>query len=187
MPQHLGLKKMKFRRAKSHVRTRGHLTEILWRDKRNIYMSTNIHNDSTEDNFCDSNRQAMKPQIVADYSRHRGFVDKGDRIANSYSICHPTVKWTKTLSFHLFNLAILNSYIHLSSCGGKKISHRDFRFTLVRNMLAQAGYERTIPRPLARQPSDASEISRLEASGSWPRPCAKHVACVRPGVNAEKF
>jgi len=77
-------------------------------------------------------------------------------------------------TYHLFDLAILNSYILLSSCGGKKISHRDFRFTLVRNMLAQAVYERTIPRPLARHPSTASEISRLEAS--WPRPCA--FACV---------
>jgi hypothetical protein len=28
--------------------------------------------------------------------------------------------------FHLFNLAILNSYTLFSSCGGKKISHRDF-------------------------------------------------------------
>jgi len=29
---------------------------------------------------------AIKPQIVADYKRHLGYVDKGDRMANSYSI-----------------------------------------------------------------------------------------------------
>jgi hypothetical protein len=28
--------------------------------------------------------------------------------------------------FHLLDLAIVNSYILLFSCGGKKISHRDF-------------------------------------------------------------
>jgi hypothetical protein len=150
-------------------------------------MLTNIHNDSTEGNFCDSKWKAIKPHIVADYSRHRGCVDKGGRITNSYSICRWTLKWTKTLFFHLFNLAILNSYILLSSRWGKKISHRDFQFTLVRNRLAQAGCEQTIPRPLARQPSAASEISRLEASGSWPSPCTKHVTCVRAGVNTEKF
>jgi hypothetical protein len=179
MPQNLGPKKMKLKRGKIHVRTRGQLTAILWRDKSDISMLTNIQNDSTEGNFCDSNQKAIKLQIVAAYSHHRGFVDKGDRIANSYSICHRTLKWMKTLFFHLFDLAILEtatfSFPHV---GGKKISHRDFRFTLVRDVLAQAGYEQTIPKPLARQPSAASEISRLEASSSWPSPCAKHVTSV---------
>jgi hypothetical protein len=129
---------MKLKRGKIHVRTRGHLTEILWRDKHDIRMLTNIHNDPTEGNFCESNQKAIKPQIVADYSRHWKFVDKGDRIANNYSICHQTLKWTETLFFHLFAMAILNSFSLLSPCGEKKISHRDFPFTLVRNMLAQA-------------------------------------------------
>jgi hypothetical protein len=88
---------------------------------------------------------AIKPQIVVHYSHHMGYVDKGDRMANSYSICRGTLKWMKKSFFHLFDLAILNCYILLSSCGGKKISHRDFRFILVRNMLRQAGYEQTIP------------------------------------------
>jgi hypothetical protein len=39
-------------------------------------------------------------------------------------------------------------------------------------------YERTVPRPLGRQPSAATQMSRLEASGSkhWPIPCAKQVS-----------
>jgi hypothetical protein len=139
MPQHLGPRKMKLKRGDLHVRTRGDLTAILWREKCDIYVLTNIHDSPAEGNFCDSNGKAIKPQIVADYSRHMGYVDKGDRMANSYSICHQTLKWTEKLFFQLFDLAILNSYILLCSCGGKKISHRDFRFALVRNMLAQAG------------------------------------------------
>ena len=49
------------------------------------------------------------PQIVADYNCHMGYVDKGDRMAETYSINRRTWKWTKKLSFHLFDLAILNS------------------------------------------------------------------------------
>jgi hypothetical protein len=45
----------------------------------------------------------------------------------------------KKLFFHVFDLAIVNSYILLSSCGGKKILHRDFHLTLIREMLAQSG------------------------------------------------
>lgn len=40
-------------------------------------------------------------------------------MANSYSISHHTWKQTKKLFFHLSDLAILNSYILLSSCGAK--------------------------------------------------------------------
>ena len=45
------------------------------------------------------------------------------------------------ISGHLLDMTILNSYILLSTCGEKKISHRDFQLALVREMLAQAGHE----------------------------------------------
>jgi hypothetical protein len=72
------------------------------------------------------------PQILMDYNRHMGYVDKGDRKANSYSISRRTFKWAKKFFFHLLDLDILNSYILHSSCQGKIISHRDFRFSLYR-------------------------------------------------------
>jgi hypothetical protein len=70
-----------------------------------------------------------------------GYVDNTDRMANSYTASRRTWKWTKKLFSHLLDLTIVNSYILLSSCGGKKISHRDFQLTLIREMLAQAGHE----------------------------------------------
>jgi hypothetical protein len=65
-----------------------------------------------------------KPQIVMDYNRHMGHVNKRNKMANSYSICQRTIKWMKKLFFHLLDLAILNSCIIHASCGGKKISHK---------------------------------------------------------------
>jgi len=49
-----------------------------------------------------------------------GYVDKGDRMANSYSINSRTWKWTKKLFFNLFDLPIRNSYIFFSSLGVRK-------------------------------------------------------------------
>jgi hypothetical protein len=47
------------------------------------------------------------------------------------------------------NLAILNSYILLSSYAGKKISHRDFQISYARNMLEHTGrQEWFIKRPV---------------------------------------
>jgi hypothetical protein len=62
----------------------------------------------------------------------------------------------KKLFFHLLDLTVLNSYILLSSCGGKKISHRDFRITLLGNILVQAGMERNVQRPIGRTPAAAT-------------------------------
>ena len=110
------------------------------------------------------------PQIVMDYNHHMCYMDKGDRIAKSYSISRGTFKWAKKLYFRLLDLAILTSYILHSSCGDEKISHRDFRYTLVRNMLTHVGPEWRVPRLLGRRPNAESQDASLEVCGSkhWP-------------------
>ena len=177
MPQDFGPKRMA--RGDLQVRTRGDLTAILWRDKRDVRVLTNIHAAPAEGNFCNTNGKAIKPQIVADYNRHMGYVDKGDRMANTYSINRRTWKWTKKLFFHLFDLAILNSHIFFSSLGGKKMSHRDFRNTLMWDLLAQAGYERRVQRPRGRPPSVVTQAKRLAVrdKGHWPMPSATRRRC----------
>jgi len=152
---------------------------ILWRDKRDVCMLTNIHSAPAEGDFCNEAGKAIKPQIVMDYNHHMGYVEKGDRMAISCFISRHTFKWTKKLFFHLLDLAILNSYILHSSCGGKKMSHRDFRYTLVRNMSAHAGPEQRIPRPLGRPRNVESHVARLEVCGSkhWPIPSEMQLRC----------
>jgi len=112
---------------------------------------------------------------VADYNRHMGYVDKGDRMTETYSINCRTWKWTKKLSFHLFDLAILNSYILFSSLVGKEILLRDFRMTLMRNLVAQAGQERNVRRPIGGPaPAAATQSIQFEERGRqhWPIPSA---------------
>ena len=118
MPQNLRPKTTKLKRGDIRVRTRADLMAILWRDKRDVCMLTNIHNAPVEGNFCNEGGKTIKPQIVKDYNLHMGYVDKGDRMANSYFISRCTFKWTKKLFFHLLDLAILNGYILHSSVWG---------------------------------------------------------------------
>ena len=89
-------------------------------------MLANIYSAPAEGTFCNDGRKAIKPQIVMDYNHHMGYVDKGDRKANSYSVSQRTLVWTKKSFFELLDLVILNSCILHSSRGGKKISHREF-------------------------------------------------------------
>jgi hypothetical protein len=92
-----------------------------------------------------------------------GYVDKSDKVANSYSISRRTSKWTKKLFFHIIDLTILNSRI-LSSCGAK-YSHRDFQLILIRNLVGEGGKNER-PHPLMRGRSNPAiqNIARLE---SW--------------------
>ena len=84
MLQDLGPKRMTLQRGDLQVQTRGDLTATLWRDKREVCVLTNIHDPPAEGNFCDDNGKAIKPQIVADYNRHMGYVDKGDNGRNLF-------------------------------------------------------------------------------------------------------
>jgi hypothetical protein len=152
------------------MRTRGELTAVVWRDKRDMCLLTNIHNPPREGNYRNEHRSAIKPAILADYNRHMGHVDKADRMANSYTASRRTWKRTKKLFFYLLDLAILNSYILFSSCVGKKISHRDFRLTLIREMLARAGHEPRSSMPAGRPSPPSTNIGRLNKRHNkhWP-------------------
>jgi hypothetical protein len=94
------------------------MTALAWKD---IHMVTHMLIPPAEGNFCDEHGNATKPEIIADHSKHMGYVDKADRMTDSYSIGHWTWKWTKKLFFHLLDLTILNSFILLSSCGVKML------------------------------------------------------------------
>ena len=61
-----------------------------------------VHSDKherppVEGNFTQESGQAIKPRVVEDYNPYMGFVDKSDRMVNSYGIARRTWKWTKKL------------------------------------------------------------------------------------------
>ena len=170
MPKDLKPKTLRMKHGDIRVRTRGDLTAVVWKDKRDVCLLTNIHDPPKEGNYCDEHGNAIKPAIVADYNLHMGHLDNADRMADSYTASHPTWKWKKKLFFHLLDLAIVNSYILLSSCGGKKILHSDFRLTLIREKLAQSGHE---PRPsmsVGRPAAASNNTGRLDTRHNkhWP-------------------
>lgn len=83
----------------------GVLTAVIWKDKRDVCILTNVHYPKAKGNVCDEHgRRAHKHAIVDDYN------DKEDRTANSSSINWKTWKCTNKLFFHLLNLRALNSY-----------------------------------------------------------------------------
>ena len=152
-PRDFGPKQLKLKRGDIRVRTRGGLTALVWKDRREIYMLTNMDPPPPEGNFCDDSNCPVKPHIVERYNRHMGYVHNSDHMANSYSMSRCTSRWTTKLFFHFLDLTVLNSLILLSSCGAK-YTHQDFRLLLVRNLIEKAGKSQDRPTPrLVGRPS----------------------------------
>jgi len=119
MPCDFGPKQLKLKRGDVRVRTRGGLTVLVWKDRREVYMLTNMDPPPAEGNFCDENNRPVKSHIVQRYNWHMGYVNSFDHMATSYLMSRRTLKWTTKLFFHLLVLTVLNSWILLSSCGAK--------------------------------------------------------------------
>jgi hypothetical protein len=89
MPKDLKPKTMRLKQGEVRVRTRGELTAMVWKDKRDVGILTNIHDPPSEGNFCDEHGNTIKPVTVADYNHHMGYVNSGDRMGNTYTASEP--------------------------------------------------------------------------------------------------
>ena len=91
MPSDFGTKQLKLKRGDVRVRTTGGLTALVSKDRREVYMLTNM-DPPPEGNFCDESNCPMKPHIVERYNQHMGYFDNSDHMANSYSMIRHTFK-----------------------------------------------------------------------------------------------
>jgi hypothetical protein len=84
MSPDFGPQKLKLKRGDVRVRMRGGLTALVWKDRREVYMLTNMDPPPAEENFCDDRNCPVKPHIMDRYNQYMGYVDNSDRMANSY-------------------------------------------------------------------------------------------------------
>jgi hypothetical protein len=81
MPRDFGTK-LRLKRGDLKTRVRGDFAAIVWKDKQNVNMLTNMHRSPAKGNFRDEYGNALKPATVQDYNRHMGYVDKSNRMTN---------------------------------------------------------------------------------------------------------
>jgi hypothetical protein len=63
MPQKFR-KNLKLKWGDIKTRVRGNITAIIWKDKRDVNILTNMYHPSEEGNFCDEHGNALKPAII---------------------------------------------------------------------------------------------------------------------------
>jgi hypothetical protein len=136
-----------------------------------VYILTNMNTPLVEGNFTQESGQAVKRHVVENYSAYMEFVDKSDRMFNSYGIAQITWKWTKKLFFHLTDMTILNSFLIHKSYGGK-MTHKNFLEILIYKLIIHSQEENVTASGISggRPSLTASQLSQLEVKHSqhWP-------------------
>ena len=56
-------------------------------------------------------RLVRRPAVIHDYNQYMGGVDKSDQLLTSYNLLMKSMRWWKTLFFHMVDVAVLNSYL----------------------------------------------------------------------------
>jgi hypothetical protein len=127
-----------------------------------------MHTPPLDGNFRDEAGHAVKPHVVEDYNAHMGFVDKSERMVNSYGITRRTWKWTKKLFFHLLDMTILNACLLHKSCDGKNGTQQILAQDLI---LQSPEVNITVSGASRGRPSSfGAQLSRLEVKHSQHRP-----------------
>ena len=76
--------KLKLKRAGIRVRTRGGFTVLVFKDRREVYMLTNIEPPPLDGNFSENRNRPVKPHIMEPFNWHMGYIENSDSMTNSY-------------------------------------------------------------------------------------------------------
>ena len=107
-----------------------------------------------------------KPEIIHDYNKFMGAIDRCyQMVVYSYLRWH-TMKWWEREFFHLFSLSILNAYILCKQRTQWPVLQRTFQKELVKELVRNSGISRSLtPRGHARS---AKGLTHLEVGGHFP-------------------
>ena len=94
------------------------------------------------------------PVIIENYNKFMGGVDKSDQYLQYHSSFRRTIRYWKTLFYHMLDVAVVNSMVIYNwgsmELGGKPLSENQFRDTLILQMIGKyrAPHPQSIPGQL---------------------------------------
>ena len=158
MPQDIGPKSLKMNRGDIATRDRGTLRAVRWKDRRDVYVLTNMH-VGYQTSCC---RRLQRTHGVCGQVRQNG-----QQLWN----CPQNMEVDQKLFFHLTDMTILNAFLIHKLCGGK-MTHKKFREILVRELIIHSQEQNLTASGNSRgRPSaTASQLSQFEVEHSqhWP-------------------
>ena len=96
---------------------------LQWKDNKLVTVMSTIHaaHDAghtmrrVKENGRFSRKIVRQPKAVPDYNQYMNGVDRSDQLISRYHVLRKTIKWWKTLFFHMIDISVVNSYILFKS------------------------------------------------------------------------
>lgn len=171
-------KKLKLVRGESVSLQSGRVVATVWRDNRDVmFFSTNSDPQIEHDIERRTGKGAQKivikcPEVVVQYTKNMGGVDRSDQYRSYYSFGRPSKKWWKYIYHFVINTAIVNAYIlNKLSNRPEKTKHGstqlEFRKALLQQLIGnfssrkQIGRKRSLPCAIT-SPKTAHKLEKLE-------------------------
>lgn len=157
LPNNMKEKGKKLQKGEILSERKDNLLILSWRDKRVVHMLSTKGNGSVNEmtdvpSKWPNKPPTKKPNVVLDYIKLMGGVDRSDHFISSYQFMRRTKKWYRKVFFWLLEVSVVNSYIIYSEVqkkgGLKPMSHVDFRRSLVLDLVS----ERIAQKPNKRRP-----------------------------------
>ena len=111
---------------------------LKWMDKRDVWMISTYHCpnmiETDKINYV-TKEKIVKPQCILDYNKTMGTVDKVDQVLHTLNSTRKSLKWYKKFFFHLFDLAVYNTFILYNYVTGRNLTFHQFHLNLIKQIL----------------------------------------------------
>ena len=179
--------KTKLRKGEHIAYSKGPLTCVKWRDKRDVLMLSSCFGaELRPTGKVNRNREPIqKPAMVLAYNEAKGGIDLSDQIASYHNELRKSMKWSRKVGFAiLLGVAVVNSYIIYRLCRNERLQIDEFREQLVLGLCKNAG-ELEAPRSWAGQHFPAErDMSGGRKANSYRRCGVLRRPGARPRVEA---
>jgi len=88
------------------------------------------------------NKKPSKPEIILEYNKNKGAVDKLDMQISFSETTRKTKKWYKKLFYHILDVSVYNAYILYQSNNKKTLELSEFRLEVIKDLLRKHGTEK---------------------------------------------
>lgn len=165
MPNSLKQKQKKMKKGDISSYRKEDTLVLSWRDKRVVTMLS-TKSEGSKRHVTDVPSKwpnlppTAKPNVVLDYTKHMGAVDRSDQFIASYQFMRKTKKWYRKMFFWNLEVAVVNSYLLYKEVREqyqkKPMTHIEFRQSLVKDLVAEKVLHRKINKT-GRKPQGPPE------------------------------
>lgn len=164
------IKDKKVEKGETFTMNNGNLMLTKFHDRKIVYLLSTIdraENVPSGKTNPASGAPIHRPEVVVNYDKFMGGVDRSDQMVSYATFSARTLKWWKRVIFHVLSLAVLNSYILYKHVTADRVPmlHRVFRKKLVEQLIASVNPD-DVPgmtnRSRGRPSTAADPLMRLQ-------------------------